>query len=83
MTCESWIKGRELLAKHRDEKRVMFEELKQQIQGDKLAHIEGTAIYMAKNPHGVPQVLLHNLKPTGACKNFCVNGQQAGGGQIS
>ncbi|WP_020483321.1 potassium transporter Kup [Methylomonas sp. MK1] len=57
----TWIKGRELLARNMDEKRVMFEELEDKVQGQKLAKVPGTAIYLAKNLHGVPQVLLHNL----------------------
>jgi KUP system potassium uptake protein len=58
----TWINGRELLARHMDEKRLMFEELEHRIQGRSLAKVPGTAIYLAKNLHGVPQVLLHNLE---------------------
>jgi len=58
----TWIKGRELLSINMDEKRVMFEELEQKIHGHTLAKVKGTAIYLAKNIHGVPQVLLHNLE---------------------
>lgn len=58
----TWIKGREFLSRNMDEKRVMFEELEDKIQGRKLAKVSGTAIYLAKNLHGVPQVLLHNLE---------------------
>lgn len=58
----TWIKGRKLLARNMDEKRLMFEELEQQIQTHPLETVPGTAIYLAKNLHGVPQVLLHNLE---------------------
>lgn len=58
----TWIKGRELLAKNMDEKRLMFEELEDRIKGGSLAKVDGTAIYLAKSLHGVPQVLLHNLE---------------------
>ena len=58
----TWIYGRELLARHMDEKRLMFEELEDKIQGRPLAKVPGTAIYLAKNLRGVPQVLLHNLE---------------------
>lgn len=58
----TWIKGRELLARNMDEKRVMFEDLEERIQMHMLAKVPGTAIYLAKNLHGVPQVLLHNLE---------------------
>ncbi|MBD9357036.1 potassium transporter Kup [Methylomonas albis] len=58
----TWIKGRALLAKKMDEKRVLFEELEQKIQAGQLAKVKGTAIYLAKTLHGVPQVLMHNLE---------------------
>lgn len=57
----TWIKGRELLTKKNDEKRILFEDLEQRIKTPKLAKVDGTAIYLAKNLHGVPQVLMHNL----------------------
>ena len=57
----TWIKGRKLLARNMDDKRVMFEDLEQRIPIKRLKTVPGTAIYLAKNLHGVPQVLLHNL----------------------
>lgn len=57
----TWIKGRKLLAKHMDEQKVMFEELEQNLKIKQLVTVPGTAIYLAKNLHGVPSVLLHNL----------------------
>lgn len=57
----TWIKGRWLLTRNMDDKRVMFEELDQRIPIKDLKTVAGTAIYLAKNLHGVPQVLLHNL----------------------
>lgn len=58
----TWIKGRELLARNLDEKRIMFEELEERLQSNRLQRVPGTAIYLAKNLRGVPQVLLHNLE---------------------
>jgi len=58
----TWIQGRQLLARHMDEKRVMFEELENRLQTRKLKTVPGTAIYLAKTLHGVPLVLLHNLE---------------------
>lgn len=58
----TWIKGRELLSRNLDEKRVMFEELDERLQSNRLQRVPGTAIYLAKNLRGVPQVLLHNLE---------------------
>lgn len=58
----TWMKGRDLLAKNMDEKRIMFEDLEQVVEADSLVSIKGTAIYLAKNLHGVPLVLLQNLE---------------------
>jgi KUP system potassium uptake protein len=58
----TWIKGKELLARYLDERRVLFEELDERINLSKLARVPGTAVYMARSLHGVPQVLLHNLE---------------------
>jgi KUP system potassium uptake protein len=56
----TWIKGRALLHDYLEEKHMLFEELEKEIT-DKLVTVEGTAIYLARTLHGVPQVLLHNL----------------------
>jgi len=58
----TWIMGKEMLAKYLEERRVLFEELQQQLSEHPLAKVPGTAIYMARSLHGVPQVLLHNLE---------------------
>ncbi len=58
----TWIKGKALLAQYLDEKRMLFEELEERIKDHPLATVEGTAIYLARSVHGVPQVLLHNLE---------------------
>lgn len=58
----TWIKGKEMLANYLDERRVLFEELQEQLKSNPLVEVPGTAIYMARSLHGVPQVLLHNLE---------------------
>lgn len=58
----TWIRGKEMLAKYLEERRVLFEDLQEQIKSHPLATVPGTAIYMARSLHGVPQVLLHNLE---------------------
>jgi KUP system potassium uptake protein len=57
----TWIKGRKLLADYMDERRILFEDLEEQLKS-KLIKVEGTAIYLARGLHGVPQVLLNNIK---------------------
>ena len=56
----TWIKGRELLSAYMDERRVLFEDFEEKVK-DKLLRAPGTAIYLTRSLHGVPQVLLHNL----------------------
>jgi KUP system potassium uptake protein len=62
LTMTTWIKGRELLAAYLDEKRVLFEELEEKILDKSLVTVPGSAMYLAKNLHGVPQVMAHNLE---------------------
>jgi KUP system potassium uptake protein len=58
----TWIRGKELLARYLEERRVLFEELDERLKDRPLVTVPGTAIYMARSVHGVPQVLLHNLE---------------------
>ncbi len=58
----TWIRGKELLARYLEERRVLFEDLDERLKGRPLVTVPGTAIYMARSVHGVPQVLLHNLE---------------------
>ena len=60
LVMTTWIKGRVLLSEYMDERRVLFEDLEEKIKG-KLVRVPGTAIYLTRTLHGVPQVLLHNL----------------------
>ena len=56
----TWINGRALVSKHMDERRVLFEDLEDKVKV-KLDRVPGTAIYLTRSLHGVPQVLLQNL----------------------
>lgn len=58
----TWIQGRAALAEAIEEKKVLFEELEEKIATHELVTVKGTAIYLARNLHGIPQVLLHNLE---------------------
>ena len=44
------------------ERRVLFEDLEEQLQEHELCTVKGTAIYLTRHVHGVPQVLLYNLR---------------------
>jgi KUP system potassium uptake protein len=58
----TWIKGRNLLAEYQDGKRVLFEELETKLKRNPPATVKGTAIYLARSLHGIPQVLLNNFE---------------------
>ncbi len=58
----TWIEGRAFLTAALEEKKVLFEELEERIKTNELVTVKGTAIYLAKTLHGIPQVLLHNLE---------------------
>jgi KUP system potassium uptake protein len=58
----TWIQGRAFLSTALEEKKVTFEELEEKIKTKKLVTVEGTAIYLAKTLHGIPQVLMNNLE---------------------
>jgi KUP system potassium uptake protein len=62
LTMTTWIKGRALLANYMDERRVLFEELEEKIANHQAVTTTGTAIYLTKTVHGVPQVFLHNFE---------------------
>ena len=61
LVMTTWIKGRVLLSEYMDDRRMLFEDLEEKING-KLVRVPGTAIYLTRSLHGVPQVLLHNLE---------------------
>jgi KUP system potassium uptake protein len=58
----TWIQGRAALAEAIEEKKVLFEELEERMATHELVTVKGTAIYLARSLHGIPQVLLHNLE---------------------
>jgi KUP system potassium uptake protein len=62
LVMTTWIKGRELLAEYLIDKRILFEELSEEMKEHPVATVQGSAIYLARSLHGVPQVFLHNLE---------------------
>lgn len=58
----TWIQGRALLAEYMDERRMLFEDLEDKIMAHQAVTVKGSAIYLAKSLHGVPQVFLHNFE---------------------
>jgi len=62
LVMTTWIKGRAMLSEYMAERRVLFEDLEEQLQEHELCTVKGTAIYLTRHVHGVPQVLLYNLR---------------------
>jgi KUP system potassium uptake protein len=62
LTMTTWIKGRALLANYLDDNRMLFEDLEEKIATHQAVITKGTAIYLAKTLHGVPQVFLQNFE---------------------
>jgi KUP system potassium uptake protein len=58
----TWMKGRELLITHQNDKRMLFEELETELRNNPPVTVKGTAIYLTRSLHGVPLVFLHNLE---------------------
>ncbi len=58
----TWMKGRELLLTHQNDKRMLFEELETELRNNPPVTVKGTAIYLTRSLHGVPLVFLHNLE---------------------
>ncbi|MBM4208434.1 MAG: potassium transporter Kup [Gammaproteobacteria bacterium] len=58
----TWIKGREMLLAHQDDRRVLFEELEAEMKDNPPVTVKGTAIYLTRSLHGVPLVFMHNLE---------------------
>lgn len=58
----TWIKGRQMLTDYQDEKRILFEDLETELTKNPPATVPGTAIYLTRNFHGVPQVFMHNFE---------------------
>ncbi|MEQ1620300.1 MAG: potassium transporter Kup [Methylococcales bacterium] len=62
LVLTTWIKGRELLAEYLDDRRILFEDLTDKMKDQPLVTVPGSAIYLARSLHGVPQVFLHNIE---------------------
>jgi KUP system potassium uptake protein len=58
----TWIQGRAQLTRHMDDNRVLFEDLEEKIASHRAVTTDGTAIYLAKNLHGIPNVFIHNFE---------------------
>ena len=57
----TWIKGRGLVNHYMEARRTLFEDFEAKNTMD-FATVDGTAIYLTRTLHGLPEVFLHNIK---------------------
>jgi len=58
----TWRLGRRILSKKLASGAMSIEDFLGQLAGKKIPRVPGTAIFMSRNPEGVPTTLLHNIK---------------------
>ena len=58
----TWTKGRVQLQERFDRDEVPFDLFLSDKELKSVPRVPGTAVYMTKNPHGVPRTMLHNYK---------------------
>jgi KUP system potassium uptake protein len=58
----TWQRGRKIISDRLRARTVAFDEFFRAILEDSPPRVQGTAIFMTRNPDGVPPALLHNLR---------------------
>jgi KUP system potassium uptake protein len=58
----TWRVGRRILSARLAAGTLSTEAFLQQLEGNKIPRVPGVAIFMSRNPEGVPTTLLHNIK---------------------
>ncbi|HEX2122837.1 MAG TPA: potassium transporter Kup, partial [Thermoanaerobaculia bacterium] len=58
----TWRVGRKILSERLREQGMSVDDFLGQLAGNKIPRVNGTAIFMSRNPEGVPTTLLHNIK---------------------
>ena len=66
LVLTTWIQGRRLLSEYMNERRTLFEDLEEKINGQ-LVRVPGTAIYLTRSLHGVPQCCCTILNTIMSC----------------
>jgi KUP system potassium uptake protein len=62
MLMTTWRKGRKILSKRLAEQAMSTEDFMLQLAGNHIPRVPGTAVFMSRNPEGIPTTLLHNIK---------------------
>ena len=58
----TWRKGRKILTQRLAEQAMSTEDFMFQLAGNHIPRVPGTAVFMSRNPEGIPTTLLHNIK---------------------
>lgn len=58
----TWRLGRKVLSERLAEQGMTIEDFLRDLAGNKIPRVPGIAIFMSRNPDGVPTTLLHNIK---------------------
>ncbi|HEV3486717.1 MAG TPA: KUP/HAK/KT family potassium transporter, partial [Vicinamibacterales bacterium] len=58
----TWRLGRTVLTERLREQAISIDDFLDQLANNKIPRVPGTAIFMSRNPEGVPTTLLHNIK---------------------
>jgi KUP system potassium uptake protein len=58
----TWRVGRKILSERLREQGMSVDDFLGQLSGNRIPRVPGTAIFMSRNPEGVPTTLLHNIK---------------------
>jgi len=62
LLMSTWRLGRKILSDRLAAQALSIDAFLQQLAGDKIPRVPGVAIFMSRNPEGVPTTLLHNIK---------------------
>jgi len=58
----TWRVGRTILSSRLAEQGMTIEDFLRELANNRIPRVPGTAIFMSRNPEGVPTTLLHNIK---------------------
>jgi KUP system potassium uptake protein len=58
----TWRMGRKILTERLADQSMSIDDFLEQLANNRIPRVPGTAIFMSRNPEGVPTTLLHNIK---------------------
>ncbi|HYH08341.1 MAG TPA: potassium transporter Kup [Thermoanaerobaculia bacterium] len=58
----TWRRGRKILSKRLAAQSMSTDDFLLQLEGNRIPRVPGTAVFMARDPEGIPTTLLHNIK---------------------